>query len=93
MVFIGLEVGEGNFEDSAFQGVVGIFETGRAIDQGLADSKKKSVSEEGYHVHCHSYSRTLKVEGACTVSVFVTFFEPHLSHTLTENQSFRVNGS
>jgi hypothetical protein len=32
MVFIVLEVGEGDFEDSSFQGVIGVFETSCAVD-------------------------------------------------------------
>ena len=32
VVFIGLEVGKGDFKDSAFKGVVGVFETSCTID-------------------------------------------------------------
>ena len=39
MIFIVLEVGEGDFEDSAFQGVVGIFQTSCAVDQGFPNSE------------------------------------------------------
>lgn len=38
MVFVVLEVGEGDFEDAAFQSVVGVLETGCAVDEGFADS-------------------------------------------------------
>ena len=38
MVFIFLEVGEGYFEYSAFQGVVGVFETGSSIDECFPDT-------------------------------------------------------
>ena len=31
VVFVFLEIGEGDFEDAAFEGVVGVFETGCAI--------------------------------------------------------------
>ena len=32
VVFVVLEVGEGDFEDAAFEGVVGVFEAGGAVD-------------------------------------------------------------
>jgi hypothetical protein len=44
VVFIGLEVGEGDFKDSAFESVVGVFETSCTVDEGFADSEKRSVS-------------------------------------------------
>jgi hypothetical protein len=40
MVFVLLEVGEGDFENAAFQGVVGVLETGCAVDEGFADAGK-----------------------------------------------------
>ncbi len=47
MVFIVLEVGKGDFEDAAFECVVGVFETGRAIDEGFANSGRISVLQRG----------------------------------------------
>jgi hypothetical protein len=38
VVFVGLEIGERDFEDAAFEGVVGGFETGGAVYEGLADT-------------------------------------------------------
>ncbi len=38
VVFVILEIGEGDFEDAAFEGVVGGFETGGAVYEGLADT-------------------------------------------------------
>jgi hypothetical protein len=38
VVFILLEIGEGDFEDTALEGVVGVFETGGAVHEGFADS-------------------------------------------------------
>ena len=38
VVFVFLEIGEGHFEDSAFEGVIGVLETGGAVDEGLADA-------------------------------------------------------
>jgi hypothetical protein len=32
VVFILLEIGERDFEDAAFEGVVGVLETGRSVD-------------------------------------------------------------
>jgi hypothetical protein len=39
VVFVVLKVGEGDFEDAAFEGVVGVFETSGAVDQGFADTE------------------------------------------------------
>jgi hypothetical protein len=39
VVFILLEIGKGDFEDAAFEGVVGILETSRSVDKGFADTK------------------------------------------------------
>ena len=44
VVFVVLQVGEGDFEDAAFEGVVGVFETGCAVDEGLADTGVELVS-------------------------------------------------
>lgn len=38
VVFVFLEVGEGDFEDAAFESVVGVLETGGAVHEGLADT-------------------------------------------------------
>jgi hypothetical protein len=38
VVLILLEIGEGDFEDTAFESVVGVLETGGAVDEGLADT-------------------------------------------------------
>jgi hypothetical protein len=38
MVLILLEIGERNLEDPALQSIVGVLETGGAVDQGLADA-------------------------------------------------------
>ena len=38
VVFVGLEISEGNLEDTALQCVVRRFETSRSVDQGLADT-------------------------------------------------------
>ena len=38
VVLILLEVGEGSLEDAALEGVVGVLQTGGAVDEGLADT-------------------------------------------------------
>jgi len=45
VVFVFLEVGEGNFEDAAFEGVVGVFETGGAVHEGFADTRGLGLCE------------------------------------------------
>ena len=43
VVFILLEVGEGDFEDATFEGVIGVFETSGAVNEGFADTLKGIV--------------------------------------------------
>ena len=38
MVFVVLEVGERDFEDSTFEGIVGVLETGCSVYQGFANT-------------------------------------------------------
>ena len=38
VVFVVLEVGEGDFEDAAFEGVVGVLHALGSVDEGLADT-------------------------------------------------------
>lgn len=38
VVLILLEIGEGDLEDTALEGVVGVLQTGGAVDEGLADT-------------------------------------------------------
>lgn len=40
VVLIVLEVGEGDLEDTALQGVVGVLQTAGAVDQSLADTSR-----------------------------------------------------
>ena len=44
VVFVGLQVRERDFEDTAFEGVIGGFETGRAVYEGFADTVEFFVS-------------------------------------------------
>jgi len=48
VVFILLEIGKRDFEDAALESVVGVFETGGAVDEGFADL---SVLESGWSLH------------------------------------------
>jgi hypothetical protein len=38
VVFVFLEVGEGDFEDAALESIVGVLETGRSVYEGFADT-------------------------------------------------------
>ena len=79
VVFVFLEVGERDFDDAAFKGVIGVFETGRAVYERLADTWG-SISTCCFIPNSigkiASYSRMLNVDGA-----------------LMLNQSFLWNGS
>ena len=43
MVFVVLQVRERDFEDAAFEGVVGGFQTGSTVDEGFADAAEGSL--------------------------------------------------
>jgi len=70
MVFVVLEIGEGNFENSTLEGVVGGLETGCAVHQGLSDTVNSIVSGSlpmhilpiPYQVDCGCYILS-RVEG------------------------------
>lgn len=38
MIFIVLEIGEGDFENSTLESIVGVLETGRSVYEGFADT-------------------------------------------------------
>jgi hypothetical protein len=40
MVFVLLEVGKGDFEDAALEGVVGVLQTSSSVDEGFANTAK-----------------------------------------------------
>ena len=48
VVLVLLEVGEGNLEYPALEGVVGVLQTSGPVDQGLADTRKSSIVRYGY---------------------------------------------
>ena len=77
VVLIVLEIGEGDLEDTALESIVGVLQTGRAVDQSLADTDDLLDFLIPFRLSwVATYSRTWKVEGA-----------------LTEYQSLRVKGS
>jgi len=47
VVLILLEIGEGSLEDTALEGVVGVLQTGGAVDEGLADTGRVLVQYSG----------------------------------------------
>jgi hypothetical protein len=59
VILIVLEVGEGDLEDTALEGVVGVLQTASAVDQSLADTKKNPLVN-----HPENYLFT--IEGAHT---------------------------
>lgn len=67
VIFVVLEIGERDLEDTALQGVVGVLQTGGSVDEGFSNTFRqlvfvrlftKSRSQQG------AYSRIWKVEGA-----------------------------
>jgi hypothetical protein len=47
VVLILLEIGEGSLENTALEGVVGVLQTGGAVDEGLADTGRLLVRYSG----------------------------------------------
>lgn len=64
VVFVGLKVGERNFEDTTFEGVVGVFDTSCAVHEGFADTGTLVSVDQVLVGWARSYSRTLNVDGA-----------------------------
>lgn len=71
VVLILLEIGEGNLDDAALEGVVGVLETGGSVHQGLADTAQKISVNQNCSVklsilsnRVETHSRTLKGLGA-----------------------------
>ena len=46
VVLVILEVGQGDLEDAALQGVVGVLQTGGAVDESLADTRGSVSTSE-----------------------------------------------
>lgn len=48
VVLILLQIGQRNLDNSALEGIVRVLQTGRSVDQGLADTRKSSIVSYGY---------------------------------------------
>lgn len=64
VVFILLEVREGDFENAAFEGIVGVLETGCAVYEGFADTVGFCQRLCGMCRGGFAHSRMLNVDGA-----------------------------
>ena len=81
MLFVLLEIGEGDFKDTTLQSIVGVLQTSCSVDECFADTVKTLDEIVGIVREVASYSRTLKVEGACSESMMVLcvdLFDAHL---------------
>lgn len=64
VVLVLLEIGERDFEDAALQRVVGVLETGRPVDQGLANTAMPSQMS-GFLAACNSCTPRLRLTLGC----------------------------
>ena len=98
VVLILLEIGEGSLEDTALEGVVGVLQTGGAVDEGLADTGRLLVWYSGIR---RFFSRALPrslalgrgvrwIMGGWVVAYSLT---AKVEGALTEYQSFLAKGS
>lgn len=98
VVLIVLEVGEGDLEDTALEGVVGVLQTAGAVDQSLADtddSVSQSISKTSpYSIRVVCILAGL--EGGRSLSRTISIASGRMEgieHTFTEYSSLRVKGS
>lgn len=76
VVLVILQVGERDLDDAALEGVVGVLETGRAVDESLADALESRVSlvtssamqQRGTVHHRRSSMRIMNPRGGLTLS-------------------------
>lgn len=66
VVLILLEIGEGGLENTALERVVGVLQTGGAVDEGLADTGRLLVYVVLHFPALFSFSRSLSL-GVCVV--------------------------
>lgn len=99
VVLIVLEVGEGDLEDTALEGVVGVLQTAGAVDQSLADTDN-SVSQSISKISPYSIRVVCILAGleggrslSRTISICVSGRMKGIEHTFTEYSSLRVKGS
>ena len=65
VVFVVLEVGQGDLENSALEGIVGVLETGGSVYEGLADTTIFVSPCPSFDISSGcAYSLTLNVDGA-----------------------------
>lgn len=88
VVLILLEIGEGSLEDAALEGVVGVLQTGGAVDEGLADTGRLLV-------RCSLFLRAFSfLLDRCVRWVVVAYsLTAKVEGALTEYQSFFAKGS
>lgn len=98
VVLIVLEVGEGDLEDTALEGVVGVLQTAGAVDQSLADTDN-SVSQSISKISPYSIRVVCilaGLEGGRSLSRTISIASGRMKgieHTFTEYSSLRVKGS
>lgn len=100
VVLILLEVGEGSLEDTALERVVGVLQTGGAVDEGLADTGRVLV---WYSVHPALFfsffvppcALALALDRIVSVGGWVMAYSltAKVEGALTEYQSFLAKGS
>ena len=102
VVLILLEIGEGSLEDTALEGVVGVLQTGGAVDEGLADTGRVLVWYSGIprslFFFCSSacaHARSLALDRIVLVGGWVMAYSltAKVEGALTEYQSFFAKGS
>lgn len=71
MVLILLEISEGNLNNAALQSIVRVLETGRSVDESLANTAKSVRFESRYFVVCiaNSLSNVERVRGLDRVPI------------------------
>ncbi len=101
VVLILLEIGEGSLEDTALERVVGVLQTGGAVDEGLADTGRVLVWYSGIPRSLFFYSsacaraRSIALGRNFSVGGWVMAYSltAKVEGALTEYQSFLAKGS
>jgi len=74
VIFVVLKISERHFENPALQRIVGVLQTSRTVDEGLAHAAighllAKSGLQQPQYEGVKTYSRVWKVEGACSLLI------------------------
>ena len=103
VVLILLEVGEGSLEDAALEGVVGVLQTGGAVDEGLADTGRVLVWYSGIPRSLSFFFNSIACARARSIALGRNFsvggwvmaysLTAKVEGALTEYQSFLAKGS